>query len=222
MNRKPITLAISAVAAASVGLTGFATTHADAATSRAVHTTPATKVTRANLPAASSIRLDDRTMVTRSSFAGPGQAPIAPCQMQSWQVFKPNASFSRLYVAKGRPAARAGVQVASFSSHAAAVKAADAMDRSLRCRSQAAAVDMVVGASVQDRTRTIRLSGGQTVHLHYTSYALLGDEYITREDTAVFATGTHVALVNLNYGTQDSDDAQLVRTVKASLPAVAR
>lgn len=189
------TLTVAALAAASLAT----------AAGPALATAPATRVTVADLPAASAFRTLDGSAGFHVADTSAGAGAMATCQSKGLDEYAPNASFSRTYD-NGSGYHWGSVTIASFRDHRQAVAMQYAVTAQFdTCQRQLAAWGYV--PVTRQVKRTITLAGGGTAILFLDNYrdprGLLPNparEHVAggllwSDGVAVVNTGTHVEVL---------------------------
>lgn len=164
----------------------------------------ATPVTRDNLPQATDITFDGESFTTTRTDDGEGQGTLFDCQRHSWSELGGQHVFTREFTstvgADEAGTARAGI--ASFATHAAALRAVQEMANGFTgcaARVRAQYPDLTTVKASQGRAT---LDGGQVAHLVALNTADGESGQPGVQEGAVFATGTHVELLVLQHGAQ--------------------
>lgn len=212
---KTVRITSLAVATATMAALGMAQGSAGHAVAK---TLPATPVTAADLPTKADMKhVNDATNYSAGAVRK-GDIPRAQmaCATFGWAKFKPNTVLNRQYTARGP--VRAQASVASFSTHAKAVAAAKSMGGQFKgCAARIVAANPDITHDYEEYRRTVVLPTGQTAYL-WTLNARDGEagrRFIVT--SGVVATGTHVELVQFNFGsTNGSLDTRNIQQVMAS------
>lgn len=215
MIRQQIALAAATAMSAGLVMVGAPTVQA--------RPLPATPVTIKDLPKASDFRFDDDVFATKFRAKGEGQAAVSLCQTRTWSEFAPNATFVGEYAVKGNSEAHGSASIASFKTHAAAVKAAKAMAADFRTCGSRLEKDTNGEANVHRQyNRTVTLPGGQVATLVAVNWEAAGWSSPMVTETAVVATGTHAQIISIDHGTQSIyGTGEILSTVKRSVRTLA-
>lgn len=189
-------------------------------------TQKATPVTVRNLPAASQLKVYDMKVESLQTLKGHHKLYTNQCQTKHWSDFKPNAEFTRFFGFTDAHtkawSGYGGASIASFRTHAAAVKAADQMFAGFACAKHLTQ-ERIPGLKVISlRNRTLALRGGVKLHVTDVRYAYAGQHYFWDEQVAVMAVGTHAEVLDHTIPTQDGDPQIIVRNAQRALPTLAR
>lgn len=152
---------------------------------------------------------------------GQGTVRVHECQSGNWSASKPNASFKRT-LQTADESAHAAASIASFSSHKAALAAADKMAAGFtNCGPRLKAGNPHLVHSVS-KTRKVVLPTGQVATL--VSLNQTDGESSTSwvQEGAIVVTGTHAEIISVSSGTQAPyDDAEVLAAVKQSVKTLA-
>lgn len=206
-------LAVAATLAATAGMTAVAPT-------TEARTLPATRVTAADLPRTADLVFPGVRFHADFRVAGEAQSPVSSCQTRTWSSLGANRTFAGGWsVIAGRSnVGTVDATVASFKTHAAAVKAANTMAASFTgCRTRFLKTQPK-GAQAVSYLRKVTLPGGKPATLYaLNSSSRWGTQL---EEAGVTVTGTHAEIVAIHLsGVQavfktDEIRATMTRSVK--------